>query len=184
MINTQWKSCSSDWMFPILCSFHWRTFARAKEKKKGERTREGKRYPQHSFYILSYHFKRTRLCFVLWYPISRVPFFPLILLQKNLQEQNGKDKRWKKRWLKVRYIHYFDIYEHVLVEHPNICSVKPAIINNGNRFRWRPTRWVRLQHRPIIALFMEWNCETFLRKNYDVTYLYISIFCPKTRTKA
>lgn len=169
----------------ILCSFHWRTFARTKEKKKGERTGKGRRYPQHSFYILSYLFKITKLYLVSWYPISKIFFFPLFLSQKNLQERNKKDKKWKKRWLKVRYIYNFDIYGYVLVEHPQFCPVKSAIINIGNRFWWRPMRWVRLQHRPIIPLFMEWKFWTdFLKKNDDVTHLYLSLFCLKTRRKA
>ena len=159
--------------------FSLKNLCEGKRKEKGRKNWRREKVPTTLFLyiILSYLFKRRRLYFVSWYPISKMLFFPLILSQKNPQEQNRKDKRRKRRWLKVRYIHYFDIYEHVLVEHPNICSVKPAIINNGNRFRWRPMGWVRLQQRPIIALSMEWNLETDFQKNYDVTYLCISFVC-------
>ena len=34
-------------------------------------------------------------------------------------------------------------------------------------------RWVRLQHRPIIALLMEWNFGSVFRKTYDLpTYIF------------
>ena len=85
-------------MLPILCSFHWRTFARAKEKKKRERTGEGKRYPQHSFYILYCHTFLKQEDFILSCDTQhQISFFSFIFITGEPSGTEQKRQKVKKK---------------------------------------------------------------------------------------
>ena len=100
----QWLSASYSLFFSL------KNLCEGKRKEKERKNWRRKKVPTTLFLYIVIPFKKNKTLFCLVTPNIKGPFFPLILLQKNLQEQNGKDKRWKKRWLKVRHIHYFMIF--------------------------------------------------------------------------
>ena len=165
----------------LLCSFHWRTFARAKEKKNRERTGEGRRYPQHSFYILYCHtfLKQQDFIFSCDTQYQR-SFFSFNFITEEPSGTEQKRQKVKKkmtegtlhsllRYLWIRFSLRSLVWVVLVCDHKHWKQVSVKTHEMG---------------AAIIPLFMELNFETDFQKNYDVTYLYISLFCPKTGRKA